>query len=70
MNNFIPVYKLAKKNGVSQQTMYRLIREKKINPENVRHEDKVVSRILLQEDIVLIKNTEGKIKEIQQGGEY
>jgi len=66
MNNFIPVYKLAKKNGVSQQTMYRLIRENKIKPENVRHEDKVVSRILLQEDILLIKNTEGKIKEIKQ----
>jgi predicted DNA-binding transcriptional regulator AlpA len=47
MSDFIPVYKYAQKYGVSEQKVYRLIREGKILPERVKKEVRTVERIAI-----------------------
>lgn len=56
MSDFVPVYKFAKANGVSAQTVYRWIRERKIPEENVKREKVTVERIRIKHE----KTKEGK----------
>lgn len=50
MNNFIPVWKYAKDKGISRQTIYRWIREKKVPPEKLKIVERVVKRIEIDSD--------------------
>lgn len=49
MNNFIPVYAYAKKKKTSEQNVYRWIRERKIKAEDIKTEERTVTRILINE---------------------
>ncbi len=44
-------YEIAKRDGVSVQTVYRWIRERKIPPEKVRKVTVTVERIEIDEDV-------------------
>ena len=44
-------YQVAKRDGVSVQTVYRWIRERKIPPEKVRKVMVIVERIEIDEDV-------------------
>jgi hypothetical protein len=50
MSKFIPVYAYASKNKVSEQSVYRYVRENKFLPEEVKVEEVVVTRIKIKED--------------------
>ena len=50
MKNFIPIYKYAKLKSVSIQTVYRWIRERKLNQEDIKIEEVVVKRMRIEEN--------------------
>jgi len=45
MSKYIPVYEYAKKRGVTIQTVYRWIRERKLKDEDVKRETVTVERL-------------------------
>ena len=49
-SEFIPIWQYAKDNGLTRQTIYRLIRESKFKDEDVKITEKVVERILIKKD--------------------
>lgn len=50
MSNYIPVWQYAKHIGVSNQSVYRYIRENKFEPGDTKIEEKIVTRIKIKED--------------------
>lgn len=55
-NTWVRVYQYAKKHGVKSQSVYRWIREGKIDKDNWRQIEVVVSRKEISEDTPLPKN--------------
>ncbi len=51
MKKFIPVWEYCKKHNISKQTIYRWIRERKIDNE-FRIIEKSVKRIMINEDFI------------------
>jgi len=48
MTKLIPVYEYAQQQGISLQTAYRWIRERKIPEENVKKIEKTVTRLMIE----------------------
>ena len=50
---FIPIWKFCKDSGINRQRVYRLIREGKIQKEDVEKRKIEVERIFINKDIVI-----------------
>lgn len=50
MDNFIPIWEYAKKHNITQQTVYRLIRERRFDEDDVKVVEKIVKRKMIFED--------------------
>lgn len=52
---FIPIYQYCKNNNTSKQNVYRWIRERKINENDIKIEVRTVKRITIREDLIAPK---------------
>ncbi len=47
---YIPVWEFCKKYNIPKQNIYRWIRERKVEPENIRKETKMIEKTVLLDD--------------------
>ena len=60
MNKFISVFQYAKHRKIKAQTVYRWIRERKFNEDDVKQEQVLVSRLKIKKDaspLINVSNT-------------
>lgn len=55
-SGFVPVYKFAQDKGISEQNIYRWIREGKIKEEDFYYEEVMVRRLRVKKDLEIKKS--------------